>query len=160
MKFSVRPATAADVSAICSIGQEVWPETYAFAGGDFVEHGLAIWWSEEAVRKSLATTTTLVAEAHGQIVGMGNVELRRETPVIWKLYVLPEHQGTGVGSALLMGLVASVPVERQLIDLEYVDGNDRASDFYTRNGFIEVRREPAEQSDWPDQVWMQRSLDS
>src|SRR6476661_8072898 len=100
MSISVRSATEADVEAICAIGRAAWPATYAFAGADYVEHGLAAWWSDDAVQRSLATTVTLVAETNGGVVGMGNVDLRPDVPVIWKLYVFPEHQGAGIGGAL------------------------------------------------------------
>lgn len=57
MTLIVRPAELADVAAICAIGQAAWPSTYAFAGQEYVDHGLATWWSPEAVTRSLATTT-------------------------------------------------------------------------------------------------------
>ena len=158
MTIQVRTATASDLAAIRAVGEAAWPETYAFAGHDYVEHGLATWWSEEALRRGLTTTTTLVAETAGHVVGMGNVDLRPRVPVIWKLYVLPSHQGTGVGSRLLASLVRRVPRERAAVALEYVDGNDRAAAFYARHGFVEVRRQPADEPGWPDQVWVQRSL--
>ncbi len=153
MTTSVRAATEGDVEAICAIGRVAWPKTYAFAGQDYVEHGLATWWSEEAVRRGLATTVTLVAEMGGRVVGMGNVDLRPDVPVIWKLYVLPEHQGTGIGGALLKSLIEAVPAERRAVAIEYVDGNDRAAAMYARHGFVEVRRDPADQPGWPAQVW-------
>lgn len=61
MSIAVRSATEADGEAICAIGRAAWPQTCAFAGGDYLEHGLAAWWSDDAVRSSLATTVTLVA---------------------------------------------------------------------------------------------------
>lgn len=51
----VRRATEADAVAIRAVGHATWPATYAFAGDDFVEHGLATYWSEEAVARGLAT---------------------------------------------------------------------------------------------------------
>ena len=95
----MRSADPADAEAICGIGHAVWPETYAFARNEYIEHGLATWWSLDAVERGLGTTTTLVAECDGRVVGMGNVDLRPDVPVIWKLYVLPDHQGKGVGRA-------------------------------------------------------------
>jgi ribosomal protein S18 acetylase RimI-like enzyme len=154
----VRPATLDDVSAIQRIGHETWPATYAFAGSDYVEHGLASWWSEQSIAASLATTQNLVAEVDGDVVGMGNVDLRPETPVIWKLYVLPTSQGTGAGRALIEALIALVPADRGAVLLEYTDGNERAAAFYRRNGFVELRRDPPEQEGWPDQVWMTRNV--
>ena len=158
MAISVRPAAEADVGAICAVGQAAWPETYAFAGREYVEHGLTTWWTDEAVRRGLATTVTLVAETDGAVVGMGNVDLRPAVPVIWKLYVRPEHRGRGVGGALLSRLIEAVPAARGAVAIEYIFGNDRAAAVYAHRGFVEVRRDPADQPGWPDQVWAELTL--
>ena len=158
MTLEVRRATQSDVDAICEIGRAAWPGTYAFAGPDFVEHGLATWWSATAVERGLSTTMTLVAESDGHVVGMGNLDTRPDVPVIWKLYVHPDHQGKGVGSSLLNRLVEAVPEARTTVAIEYIEGNDRAAAVYARHGFVEVRREPADRPDWPRQVWAQLLL--
>jgi ribosomal protein S18 acetylase RimI-like enzyme len=155
MTIDIRPATAADIDAIRMVGSATWPATYAFAGDAFVAAGLAAWWSDEALRASLETTSTLVAELDGSLVGVGNLDLRREPPTIWKLYVLPAAQGHRVGSSLLHALIALA--EDRPITLEYVDGNDHAAQFYQRHGFRETRREPPEVEGGPETVWMTRN---
>ncbi|MCY1143355.1 GNAT family N-acetyltransferase [Actinoplanes sp. Pm04-4] len=155
--MKIRPATHTDVKAIMTIGERTWPQTYAFAGPDYIKHGLATWWSAEAVERSLHTTKVLIAENDKGPLGTGNIDLRAETAVIWKLYVVPEAQGTGAGSALLTELVrlaGSKPVQ-----LEYTDGNTRAARFYTAHGFTELRRDPSDQPEWPDTVWLHKSID-
>ncbi len=154
MTLEIRTASEDDVAAIRSVGELTWPATYSFAGDDYVSHGLATWWSDEAIRRSLVTTATLVAVLDGQVVGVGNLDLHRDPPTIWKLYVVPAAQGTGAGSALLRELVAlagGAPVT-----LEYADGNQRAAGFYERQGFREVRRQPADVPGGPEIVWMER----
>lgn len=154
----VRPATADDVAAIVAVGHATWPATYDFAGSDYVEHGLATWWSPAAVLRGLSSTTTIVAEVDGRVVGVANVDLRPDVPVIWRLYVLPAHQGTGVGGALLRALVDAVPADRRAVSIEYAAGNDRAAAVYARHGFVETRRESGERPGWPEQVWAERPV--
>lgn len=154
MTLEVRAASDDDVAAIGAVGELTWPPTYAFAGDEYVAGGLATWWSDEAIRRSLATTTTLVAVLDGRVVGVGNLDLHREPPTIWKLYVVPAAQGTGAGSALLRELVALAG--EATVTLEYADGNERAAGFYARHGFREVRREPPEAPGGPEIVWMER----
>ncbi|MFG1990584.1 hypothetical protein ACGFJ7_11480 [Actinoplanes sp. NPDC048988] len=36
----IRPATPDDIPAIAEIGAKTWPATYAFAGTDYIAHGL------------------------------------------------------------------------------------------------------------------------
>jgi ribosomal protein S18 acetylase RimI-like enzyme len=90
---------------------------------------------------------------------MGNVDLRPEVPVIWKLYVHPHHQGRGIGSSLLRALIEAVPAARGRVAIEYIEGNDRAAAVYGRHGSVEVRREPADRPEWPRQVWAELSLE-
>jgi ribosomal protein S18 acetylase RimI-like enzyme len=153
----IRPATTADIPAIITIGHQTWPQTYAFAGPDYITHGLATWWSDEAVERSLHTTTVLLAENDNGPLGTGNIDLRQATATIWKLYVIPEAQGTGAGTALITELLhhaAGAPVR-----LEYTDGNTRAARFYATHGFTELRREPSPHPGWPDTVWLERPAD-
>jgi GNAT superfamily N-acetyltransferase len=156
--ISVREATHEDVASIRLIGEKTWPATYEFAGEEYIAHGLEAWWSEEAVIRGLETTRTLVAVRDGVVIGVGNLDLREERPIIWKLYVLPDHQGTGAGHALMEALLAQVPPEAREVLLEYTDGNHTAADFYRRHDFTERRRDRPGEAGWPDQVWMVRDL--
>jgi len=149
----VREAGAADVEGIRSVGRACWPDTYAFAGADYIEHGLASWWSVEATERSLRDTAVVVAVEEGRVVGMGNVDLRGKTPTIWKLYVLAEMRGAGVGTALLNALLERISDSADGVRLEYADGNDRAARFYARRGFVETNREPGDRPGWPETVW-------
>ena len=153
--MEIRPAGPDDIPAIVAIGHRTWPTTYAFAGPTYIDHGLATWWSPEAVERSLHTTTVLIAETRHGPIGTGNIDLLGPAAIIWKLYVLPEAQGTGAGSALLTELVRHAG--NRPVRLEHTDGNDRAARFYTTHGFTEHRREPSDQPGWPDTVWLERT---
>lgn len=155
-RVDVRPATPADAADIRRVGHETWPSTYAFAGEEYVAHGLATWWSDEAVVRGIETTRTFVAEVADVVVGMGNLDLRPERPVIWKLYVVPAWHGHGAGHALMARLLEEAPAGAEVV-LEYLDGNSSAARFYVRHGFTELRREPSEVPGWPAQVWLVHS---
>jgi GNAT superfamily N-acetyltransferase len=152
--MDIRVATPDDVPGIITVGTRTWPTTYDFAGTDYIAHGLATWWSPEAVTRSLHTTTVLVADDHGTLTGTGNIDLRGPVPTIWKLYVLPEAQGAGTGAALLKALLAYAG--DRPVQLEYTDGNLRAARFYAAHGFRETHRTPPTTPGWPDTVWLQR----
>ncbi|MFB9237875.1 GNAT family N-acetyltransferase [Plantactinospora siamensis] len=154
MTVTIRRAGPDDIESIIAVGRRTWPTTYGFAGPGYITHGLETWWSAEAIRRSLANTTVLVAEDDGAVVGTGNIDVRGECPVIWKLYVVPEAQGAGIGSALIRELfdhAGGRPVR-----LEYIDGNTSAASFYAAHGFVEIRREANERAGWPDAVWVER----
>jgi ribosomal protein S18 acetylase RimI-like enzyme len=155
---STRRATVADVAAVRAVGHAAWPPTYGPLAGDaYVADGLARYWSEEAVRRSVEKNRTYVAERDGAAVGTATVGELDGAPVLWKIYVTPDDQGGGVGSALLAAVLADLPPGRLL--LEYVDGNERAAGFYRRHGFRELRRDPPERPGEPGLVWMERAVD-
>lgn len=151
----IRLAAESDVAAIAVIGHITWSATYWFASADYVRTGLDRWWSREALLASMRDTTVLVATDGDEAVGVGNIDLRGETPVIWKLCVLPHAQGTGVGSALMAALLGKAPVGAP-VRLQYVEGNERAAAFYATKGFTIVGREAGEQPGWPRSVWVER----
>lgn len=93
-----------------------------------------------------------------EVVGVGNIDVRGDVPVIWKLYVLPRVQGSGVGSDLLTALPDRVPPGTESVRLEYADGNERAAAFYAARGFTQVRREPGDRPGWPETVWVERLI--
>jgi ribosomal protein S18 acetylase RimI-like enzyme len=154
---SVRPATAADVDAVRAVGHAAWPPTYGPLAGDaYVAEGLARYWSAEAVLRSIEHGRTYLAERDGAAVGTATVGERDDEPVLWKIYVTPDDQGGGVGSALLAAVLADLPPGRLL--LEYVDGNERAAGFYRHHGFRELRRDPPERPGEPGLIWMELTV--
>ena len=159
MPITVRVATDSDADAVAAVGRLTWPPTYEpLAGTSYVEEGLARWWSDKAVRRGLAGGRTLVAETEsGGVVGMAGFAPDSDVLILWKLYVLPEAQGTGAGSALLNRVIADAAGRYRAVRLEYVAGNERAAAFYARHGFVFLGRE-ADSSGGPDVVWMERVL--
>jgi chorismate mutase len=81
----------------------------------------------------LTTYDVWLAEADGRVVGY-----TRSTPT-WldDLYVVPEAQGQGVGTALLERLLADHP---DGIGLWVFESNRPARDFYARHGFVTLER--------------------
>lgn len=154
----VRRARQADAEAVREVGLNTWPSTYGPSAGDaYVAYGLEKWWSIEATRRAIAQSQVFVAELDHQVVGVVSLGTRDETPVIWRMYVLPDHQKEGVGSALMDAVLGALPRGATRLVLEYVAGNEPAAAFYRRYGFRELRRDPDPEG-WPDAVWMVRDL--
>ncbi|EDZ99144.1 GCN5-related N-acetyltransferase [Burkholderia sp. H160] len=58
------------------------------------------------------------------------------------LYILPEHQGKGIGAAVLQEVFANADVQRMPIRLGALRGSD-SNRFYRRYGFI-----PTDEAEW------------
>jgi L-amino acid N-acyltransferase YncA len=109
-----------------------------------------------------------VAETDGELVGWIAI-----TPVFRRacyrgvvehsVYVAREHQGRGVGRALLEALVAEAPAHGiWTIQTSVMAGNDTSLELHRRCGFREVgRRERIAQRDgvWHDTILLERRLD-
>jgi ribosomal protein S18 acetylase RimI-like enzyme len=155
----VRPAVIGDAEAIRAVGLSTWPATYEpIAGREYVELGLARWWSADVLRESIGHGGVFVAEVDGVVVGMASVGERDGAPYLWKLYVLPDRHGVGAGSALLDSVVASAPAGSTRLGLDYIDGNERAAGFYHAKGFREIGRKPSALGFGPDEILMELPL--
>ena len=154
-RFVLRTATGEDLQAVIEVGHRTWPATYGpIAGEDYVEMGLAKWWTQEATIPAIRAGRVVVAEVDGQVVGMTSSGPDGDALVLWKLYVLPEHQAGGIGRALLAEALRRAQREGyRSVRLSYLDGNDRAARFYHRNGFEDDGRESGG-TGLPDSIWV------
>ncbi|MCZ2830200.1 GNAT family N-acetyltransferase [Modestobacter sp. VKM Ac-2986] len=158
MTLRIRPAGAADLPGIAEVGARTWPATYlSFAGREYVERNLAAYWSPAALERALAEALLLlVAEDDGEVVGVVEVGEHDGVPTMWRLYVLPDRHGGGVGRALLDAAVAALPAGTAALLTEYTAGNDRAARWYAARGFVETGRDPG--AGGLDVVWLRLSL--
>lgn len=108
----IRPATEADRSVILRLMR---PRDYN--------------------RINLQPTCFLVAEAAGEVIGIGQIKRHRDgTPELASLVVAPERRGEGIGHALVRALVARHQGPLYLFCLAALES------FYTDLGFQRVTR--------------------
>lgn len=140
---TVRRATTADVDAVRAVGHATWPSTYGpIRGDDYVQDGLARWWSVEAVRHGIdgAGRTYVAEDTAGVVIGCAVVGERDSGPFLWKLYVVPTAHRSGAGRALLTAVLDDLPDDAVGLSLDHAEGNDRAHAFYEALGFTETHR--------------------
>jgi GNAT superfamily N-acetyltransferase len=120
-----RAATPQDAGSVASIYTELT--------------GSSANWSD-----AIANGTVVVAEIDGRLVGFGGSDQESMTQLKW-LYVLPETQGLGIGSALLERLETRARSDG--FHSLRVHAAPTATEFYRRHGFREVPIEEREQHD-------------
>ncbi|WP_328529814.1 GNAT family N-acetyltransferase [Nocardioides sp. NBC_00368] len=153
----VREATTEDPDAVIHVGVTTWRATYPpITGQAYVEDGINKWWAPDAVLPGIRAGTVLVAEVDDRVIAMASYSLFEDHLMLWKLYVLPEVQGSGAGSALLGEVIAragDLPVR-----LTHLVGNDRAHAVYERLGFVEAADTvPSPIDGGPEEIVMERS---
>lgn len=154
----VRRAEVADAEAVREVGLKTWPVAYdGLASPEFIVDGLAQWWSPEVVERGITKGITLIAVEGERVVGMVGLGRDGEFWVMWKLYVLPEYQGKGVGKALLDAAITALPAGTTQLLLDVLVTNEQAIGFYRRQGFGEARSTP--DRDLGDElIWMSLDL--
>ncbi len=157
----VRDATHDDVVAICRFGEEhVRPHYAPLIGDAAADEQVRAWWNKTHVNAAVAEGLVVVAEADGNLVGVGQRGRRGADHVVYKLYVDPQHRGRGLGTRLLDALIRRLPADADRLYIEHFVANERAGAFYEREGFSVERIEPSPTGDPAlGVVWRARPLD-
>ncbi len=149
MTPSIRRATPDDLDAVRFIGVRTWPSTYGpRLGPRYVMRGLDEHWSVQAIAAALAAGRIDVAETADGVVGMAEVGDLGEDLVLWKLYVTPSAQGSGLGHDLVAAAKDRARQGGRDLLTEYEPANDVVRGFYLREGFEDM------EAPWPGAVWL------
>jgi GNAT superfamily N-acetyltransferase len=156
----VRAATPDDVEAICAFGDAHIRSHYApLIGEEAADAQVRHWWNHAQISSAVAAGLVLVAEAEGQLLGVAQRGRREEDHVVYKLYVHPDHRGTGVGLRLLDAVIGQLPAGADRLLVEHFAANERAGAFYEREGFAVDSVAPSPTGDPAlDIVWRSRPL--
>lgn len=147
----VRRALTEDVDGVRYVGVSTWPATYgALKGARYVMEGLDSFWSADAIRAAIDAGNIDVAENSQGVVGMTEVEDLGDDLIMWKLYVVPSEQGSGLGHALVEAAKDRARERGRDLLTEYEPDNSTVGGFYSREGFNHT--EPP----WPgtNAIWL------
>ena len=145
-RAAVRPATAADVAAICRICTDAYRVTYRdLLPADYIERTVAEFYAEPRVAREVEPAPPhwfgyQVAEQDGRVLGAAGGGMTGEhTGELFVLYLDPGERGRGLGTLLLDRVTEQV---RQAgateMWLSVTPGNERALPFYRARGFQPV----------------------
>lgn len=129
MGVVIKAGNSADVDAVVDVGRRTWPQTYTpLAGEDYVRMGLDKWWTVAATRPLVLAGKATVAELDGEVVGVAVVGPLTGDLVLFRLYVVPEHQGMGIGRLLLEDVMTTArETGHRILRLSYLNGTPAPS---------------------------------
>ncbi|HEY8474460.1 MAG TPA: GNAT family N-acetyltransferase [Natronosporangium sp.] len=144
----VRDAGPADVAAICQFGAAyIEPHYTPLIGAEAAAAQVRNWWNEQRISEAVAAGLVVVAEAGGQLVGVGQRGRNGADHVVYKLYVHPDLRGHGLGPRLLDALIRQLPADADRLYIEHFAANERAGKFYDREGYTVDHVEPSPTGD-------------
>jgi ribosomal protein S18 acetylase RimI-like enzyme len=100
--MEIRPATADDRESLRELARETWHDTYDELSSEVVDETIDDWYGDEELERALSEpgTAVLVVEADGEIAGFAHGVVQGEEGDVLRMYVHPNHQREGVGTAL------------------------------------------------------------
>jgi GNAT superfamily N-acetyltransferase len=126
----IRICRAEDLNAICYIINEA-AKAYSGSIPDDCYH--EPYMPLEELKKEMRRIIFFGWQAEDNLVGITGLELSKEVSLIRHAYVLPQHQGHGVGSKLLRYILSQAATPRLLVGT-WADAH-WAIAFYKKHGF-------------------------
>lgn len=144
----IRGADTSDLEALVAFGETVVTAHYEpIIGESAALDVVQTWWTRQHLGTALAQDNVFVADNDEGIVGVMEVGRLDGDPVIWKLYIHSAHRGRGIGATLLHAAVDDLPSTTSQVILAHFAGNQRAAEFYDREGFAYLCTEPSPSED-------------
>ncbi|MBT2556575.1 GNAT family N-acetyltransferase [Hymenobacter sp. ISL-91] len=137
----IRPATAADIPTILALAEATWEPTYRFIiSREQIEYMYRVIYTEASLQRQISEQghQFLLAYAEGEEAsGYASFSAQPETGFfkLQKIYVLPSHQGQGLGQQLIGAVETAVRAAGgHTLDLN-VNRHNPALAFYEHLGF-------------------------
>ena len=142
MTYVIREMKQEDIHAVQNVAKIAWHDTYeGIIPREIQDSFLDEAYSDEKMKYRLKNTHLFVAEEEGEVIGFANfspVRLQNEAE-LGAIYLLPDQQGKGIGSALLQsGIKALKGIRKLYIHVEAA--NEKGKRFYEAKGFAELEQ--------------------
>lgn len=140
MLFTIRKATINDKEKVKNIAKITWNSTYEGIiplkiQNKFLQEN----YSNESIKMRIERSVLYVADTEGEVVGFANFSNANNDGIVElaAIYVYPDYQGNGIGSAFLNYALENIPnLKKVYINVE--KDNKICTDFYNSKGFVAI----------------------
>ena len=143
----LRQIAKEELFKVQGIAHQTWPSTFgAILSVEQIDYMLHWMYDLQLLESQVEKGHTfLIAEAQGTAIGFAGFELFYKEGTkskLHKLYLLPSSHGKGTGKALLQEVASRARAAgQQILTLNVNKDNQKAIDFYTSQGFVEIYKE-------------------
>ncbi|UOQ67357.1 GNAT family N-acetyltransferase [Hymenobacter volaticus] len=145
--ITIRPAALADIPTIIELAEATWEPTYRFIiSKEQIDYMYRVIYTPASLQRQMTNDehTFLLLYTNDQPAGFASfsrLPLGTSVFKLHKIYVLPSHQGQGLGQHLVAAVEeASRSAGAQALELN-VNRNNPALAFYEHQGFSRHRQE-------------------
>jgi ribosomal protein S18 acetylase RimI-like enzyme len=143
--LAIQPATERDIPTIIALAEATWEPTYRFIiSKEQIEYMYRVIYTPVSLRQQMREQQHqfLLAHVAGEPAGFASFSEKPEGVYhLNKIYVLPSHQGQGLGQQLIAAVEQSVrQAGGRVLELN-VNRHNPALAFYERQGFAQHREE-------------------
>lgn len=140
MEYRVRPMSTEDIRQVQEVARASWNAVYeGIIPYEVQDRFLNSAYSDEMLHRRIEHSFMYVAEDRDRIVGFANFSPVNEDNAVelTAIYLEPEAQGRGIGSALLQqGILGSPGAKMVYVNVER--HNETGRRFYDAKGFMKV----------------------
>lgn len=135
--MDIRTATPSDREAIRETARETWHQTYDELDATTIDKTVDDWYEPEEFEETLTNpgTVFLVAEIDGEVAGFLHAVVLKGQADILRIYVRPDYQGQGVGTALHERMLDTAEEEVERVRAIDLASNEHAREFFEAKGF-------------------------
>jgi GNAT superfamily N-acetyltransferase len=137
MNWTLRPATTADLEQLAELRAVVMrPDLERL--GRYDEHRV-----RQRFRDSFSAEHTQIIQIDGELAGSITVRPADDHRWLEHFYLSPEHQGRGLGTAVLATVLAAADAGQATVRLNVLQGSP-ARKLYERHGFVTESEDPVD----------------
>ncbi|MEC5425707.1 GNAT family N-acetyltransferase [Virgibacillus sp. C22-A2] len=137
MTYTVRKMKDNDIAQVQYVAKVSWNATYeGIIPLSIQANFLKLAYSDEMMKRRLETSTIFVAEFDGKVAGFANYSPVSEDGKVelGAIYLIPDHQGKGAGTALLKKGIDELEGVREIF-INVEKDNEIGKTFYDAKGF-------------------------
>lgn len=136
--YEIRLATVRDIDLISKLANQIWPDAFAsILRPKQIRNLVQRIYNPESLKNEIENLDHVfwIISFDSEAVGFASAYTDKQTIWLKKLYIRPDVQGKGLGSALIKTIVSYFPGFKN-ISLFVNRDNISAQEFYKRKGFL------------------------